>query len=222
MLNVARQEGWLVRNPFDNGEALISAANEARRQRIVSTEEERRLLDECSRSGRDVLRAIIVMAIDTGMRKGEIFKVRWTDVDLFTGRITVIARNTKTERARELKATTRLLRELVQLAAVKSSADALVFCRKDNVKRSFTAVRSAAGLRDVRFHDLRHTAATRLVQGGLALPEVGRILGHTQPQTTYRYINIDAHTQERAANILDAFTAAWESRIPASAEVKAN
>jgi integrase len=47
------------------------------------------------------------------------------------------------------------------------------------------------GLADLRFHDLRHTAATRLVSCHISLPEVGRVLGHTKPQTTYRYTNLN-------------------------------
>jgi integrase len=56
-----------------------------------------------------------------------------------------------------------------------------------------------AGLPDVRFHDLRHTAATRLVAAHLPLPEVGRVLGHTQANTTYRYVNANIETTRRAA-----------------------
>jgi site-specific recombinase XerD len=52
---------------------------------------------------------------------------------------------------------------------------------------------------------LRHTAATRLIQQGLSLQEVGRILGHTQASTTYRYLNIDAETTQRAADAIDRF-----------------
>ena len=80
-----------------------------------------------------------------------------------------------------------------------------MFGTLDNVKRSFTAARSAAGLNDVRFHDLRHTAATRLVGAHIPISEVGRILGHTQTNTTYRYVNANAETAKRAAAALDAF-----------------
>lgn len=80
----------------------------------------------------------------------------------------------------------------IELERMKSGApddpDGLVFGILDNVKRSFTAARSKAGLKDVRFHDLRHTAATRLVGAHIPLSEVGRVLGHTQANTTYRYV----------------------------------
>ena len=66
-------------------------------------------------------------------------------------------------------------------------------------------MRTKAGLPDVRFHDLRHTAATRLVAAHPPLPEVGRVLGHTQANTTYRYVNANLETTRRAAALLDAF-----------------
>jgi integrase len=82
-----------------------------------------------------------------------------------------------------------------------------VFGFSDNVKKSFASARGQAGLPDVRFHDLRHTAATRLVGAHLPLAEVGRILGHTQANTTYRYVNANVETARRAAAALDAFNA---------------
>jgi integrase len=82
-----------------------------------------------------------------------------------------------------------------------------VFGIVNTVKVSFTAARRAAGLLDVRFHDLRHTHATRLVSLHLPLSEVGRVLGHTQPSTTYRYVNANVETARRASAALDVFNA---------------
>ncbi len=96
-----------------------------------------------------------------------------------------------------------------------------VFGILDNVKRSFTAARAAAGLSDVRFHDLRHTHATRLVGAHIPLSEVGRALGHTQPNTTYRYVNANVETAKRASAALDAFNAEDEV-TPAAASAMVN
>lgn len=81
------------------------------------------------------------------------------------------------------------------------------------MKKSWTSVRTKAGLPDVRFHDLRHTAATRLVAAHLPLPEVGRVLGHTQANTTYRYVNANIETTRRAAALLDAFNQGVEQLV---------
>jgi integrase len=205
MFNVAEREGWLVRSPFKVGESLISLADEHRRERILTRDEETRLLEACA-DQRAHLRPIIICALDTGMRRGEILQLRWRDVDFENRAITVQAFNTKTMRERQLSMTTRLTIELEKLYEQSPKrAEGLVFGIRDNVKRSFGNVRRAAKLEDVRFHDLRHTAATRLVGAHIPLSEVGRVLGHTQPATTYRYTNANVETARRASAALDAF-----------------
>src|SRR5436190_22514144 len=82
--------------------------------------------------------------------------------------------------------------------------------------------RSAKGLPDVRFHDLRHTAATRLVAAHLPLPEVGRVLGHIQANTTYRYVNANIETTRRAAALLDAFNSGTVEQLVAAEEVESD
>lgn len=216
MLNIALREGWLRSNPFSAGESLISMADERKRERILTRDEERRLLEACGDPRRLHLLPIIVCAIDTGMRRGEILSLRWHDIDFDAGVITVRAFNTKTMKERQLAMTARLA-ELLRILWEQSSKNPAVrvFGILDNVKRSFTSVRKSAGLLDVRFHDLRHTHATRLVGAHIPLAEVGRVLGHTQANTTYRYVNANVETARRAAAALDAFNADGEA-TPAS------
>lgn len=207
VLSVALRAGWIIENPFDRGESLISPADERQRERILTREEEARLLAACNgHPARQHLRSILICALDTGMRQGEIFKLRWRDVDFEARTITVQGMNTKTLRSRTVAMTARLEREMRGLReCAPGDPELSVFGVTDNVKRSFGAARRTAGLPDLRFHDLRHTAATRLVQGNMPLAEAGRILGHTQPRTTYRYVNANADTAQRAAAILDSF-----------------
>ena len=73
------------------------------------------------------------------------------------------------------------------------------------IKKAFNTARRIAGLPDLHFHDLRHTHASRLVASHIPLSEVGRVLGHTQPVTTYRYVNANEETARRAAAALDEF-----------------
>lgn len=235
MLNVAQREGWILRNPMRAGDPLISKADERKRQRILTREEETRLLEACgermmtyTRQGKKIvahdkggrrahLRAIIICALDTGMRRGEIITLRWRDVDFDNRVINIQAFNTKTMRERQVSMTTRLALELERLYEMSPKRpDGLVFGIINNVKRSFTSVRHAAGLDDLRFHDLRHTAATRLVGAHIPLSEVGRVLGHTQANTTYRYVNANVETARRAAAALDAFNVESESDEPST------
>lgn len=209
MLNVALEEKWILQNPFTTRKSLISTADERQRERILTREEEQRLLAACdsvaSFNPRAHLKPIIICALDTGMRRGEILKLKWSDVDFINSTITVRAFNTKTMRKREVVMTERLSRALgAFFESSEKNSDALCF-GFDEVKGSFAGARTRAGLPDVRFHDLRHTAASRLVSAHIPLSEVGKILGHTQPATTYRYVNANVETARRAAAALDAY-----------------
>lgn len=213
MLGIAHQEGWIIRNPFLMGESLISKADEKKRERILSRDEEIRLLEVCT-GKRAHLRPIIICALDTGMRQGEIFSLRWRNVDFLEEIITIEAFNTKTMKERQVSMTCRLKTELLALYKKSTgNCDDLVFGVTTNVKRSFTSVQKLVGLDNLRFHDLRHTAATRLVQGQLPISEVGRILGHTQANTTYRYVNANLETARRAAMTLNTFHQETEEQM---------
>lgn len=218
VLNEAVHAGWLAKNPFQQRRKLISTASEKKRERILTRDEEARLLAACTNPDRKhgaqqraSLKPIIICALDTGMRKGEIFKLNWSDVDFANSTITLRAFNTKTMKQREVVMTERLKRVLEAIHELSSKdPSGLCFGVVDNVKKSFHTVRKDAGLLDVRFHDLRHTAATRLIAAHIPLNEVGRILGHTKAETTYRYVNANVETARRAAAALDAFNEAVE------------
>lgn len=214
MLNVALMEGWILKNPFNSGGSLISVADERKRERILTRAEEAALLGACEREDKSKrqrclhLRPILICALDTGMRFGELRTLRWRNVDLEGGLITVEAFNTKTLKQRTIALTARLADELGKLwEQSPKDPDVLVFGIQSNVRRSFSAVCKTAKITGLRIHDLRHTAASRMVEGHLPLSEVGKILGHQQPQTTWRYVNANAETARRAADVLDALNA---------------
>lgn len=227
ILNVALDKGWLIKSPFKRG--LISVADEVKRERILTRDEERRLLAACDERtrtyklrGKEIivqdrrrehLKAVIIAALDTGMRKGELLTLRWRDVDLDNREIIVQAMNTKTLRERTVPMTTRLYSELRRMYDERPhDADELVFGIQCDVKRSFDGARRDAGIADLRFHDLRHTHATRLVNSGIEITEVARGLGHQQLSTTYRYTNTSRESARRRAESLDAFNAAGEEQ----------
>lgn len=211
ILNIAVSNSWILRNPFKQGESLIRPGEETPRERIISREEELRLLAACD-GERQHLRAILICALDTGMRRGEIFSLTWSDVDFESGLITIRAFNTKTMRERQIAMTERLAIELECLTANRTGE--LVFGIKTHAQHSFDKAKRKAGLADLRFHDLRHTHATRLVGAQMPLAEVGRVLGHTQPSTTFRYVNINADTARRAADLLNQFNSTVVDQEP--------
>lgn len=204
LLTIAKREGWILRNPFVGSDTLIRVSEERRRERILTRDEELHLLEQCV-GRREHLRPIIICALDTGMRRGEILKLKWCDLDLKNRLITIQAFNTKTMNLRQVSMTSRLAMELERLKKGDSIDDALVFGIRDTIKTAFNGVVKASGLGGLRFHDLRHCAASRLVEGKMPIQLVGRILGHTQVSTTYRYVNVNSDTIAQAASILDDF-----------------
>jgi integrase len=205
-LNVACQQGWISQNPFQRGEPLIAAAAENRRTRILSRDEERRLLAACT-GPRAHLYAVVVAALDTGCRKGELLNATWREVELAERTITVASHKGGRHSVRVVGLTERLHAILCARRAA-ANADDRVFAVGD-VKRAWASACRAAGLSELRFHDLRHTAATRLAEA-LPLAQVGNLLGHTQLTTTARYVNLGEDVRRRAVDALDAFNAETE------------
>lgn len=204
ILNYAKREGWIVINPFEKGKGMIESSHEVRRDRILSKDEEESLLAACETPARAHLRPLLICALDTAMRFGEIVQLRWSDVDLGGEMIRVRATTTKTMTARTIGLTARLKAEMERLFELSPpDEDGLVFGIKSNVKRSFAAACKDAGIEGFRFHDARHTAITRMIQSGLPPMVVMRISGHTQYQTFARYVNVNEESARRAASALD-------------------
>ncbi len=224
IFNDAVRNGWLARSPFASLKGLISSADERKRDRVLAFEEEELLLDACvvdsvvryNRNGEELeariktkrrhLKPLLVTALDTAMRRGEILKLVWRDVDFASKTITILARNTKTATMRTVGMTSRVRDELWALWETSAKdPDDLVFGIKDTFKRSFSSACRDAGIDDFKFHDCRHTAITRMIQAGLSPMEVMKISGHTQASTFARYVNPNTQAVQRIATILDDF-----------------
>lgn len=218
MLNFAIENRWIKDNPFFKTN-LISMADETQRNRLLSFEEERRLLDACT-DARAHLRLIVITALDTACRLGELLKLRWRDVDFYGEVITIIAFNAKTAEAREVGMTDRVKDELTKLwESSPQDLDSLVFGITNTIKRSWKSACRIAGIEDLRFHDLRHTAVTRLVATGLPSAEIMKISGHRQAKTFLRYVNPKADSLRRAASMLSAFNKSQKESLDISSEI---
>jgi integrase len=208
-MRFAARSGWIIKSPFDLGDGLISKADEVQRDRPLERDEEERLLAACT-GRRAHLRPFIIAALDTAMRRGELIQLRWSDIDLANREINIRSMTTKTARSRTVPISVRLLQELTRLQSQAAGRDdnALVFGITDNVKNGFAAVCRAAGVSGFRLHDCRHTAITRMIQGGMAPLQVMKISGHTQMSTFARYVSADDDAVRRAAEAIDIFNAA--------------
>lgn len=203
VLYFAQREGYIQTNPFTRVKALISAADEVKRHRILSRQEESKLLAVCS-GRRDYLRRIIICAVDSALRKGELVALTWNDVDLKARRIRVRAVTTKTLAERVVPITARMAFELRAMLRHSPPPGSSVFGVTD-YKKGFAAACKDAGIEGLRFHDLRATAITRMLQAGIPAQFVQRISGHTQVSTFQRYVRTgDQEIIDQVLAALDA------------------
>lgn len=203
VLNVAVREGWLKTSPFLRGKPLINMADERPRERTLSKAEEDSILEDLrAKPARANFLLVVLFALDTGMRRSEIFYLNWEDINFERGEIQVRAFNTKTMRARLVPLTNRLLL-MLQARRQREQTGRIFTGNGAWLKGAVQRLRKRTKIAHFRLHDCRHTAATRLVQGGLPIAEVARVLGHTTLAMTYRYANADNSTLERAARIMD-------------------
>jgi integrase len=207
ILNYARREGVITRSPFDQGKGIISHAEEKKRNRIVTPEEEERLLAACT-GKRAYLRIYLIMALDTGMRRGEMLGLKWTEIKFNTNLI--IAESWKgVGKSLRLIGITARLKEALEAWKPYSTTE-FVFDERKDIKKAWKntlaeANKSEPKILDLRIHDLRHTATTRMVQAGLPAALVMGITGHTQFTTFRRYVNTDEKFAQDAAKALEEF-----------------
>lgn len=153
--------------------------------------------------------AAIRLLILTGCRVGEILSLKWAHVDLERGLL--LLPDSKTG-AKAVILGAPALAVLASIARVEGcefviASESMDKPRRD-LKRPWAMVRLAAGLEDVRLHDLRHTYASHGAAAGLGLTVVGRLLGHAEVKTTNRYSHFDADPLRRAANAIGSTLAA--------------
>ena len=211
----------IARNPC----AAVERPRVPRKEfRVLDADEARRLLEAAKG---DRLEALLVLALTTGMRQGELLGLQWEDVDLKNGTIYVrrtllevdgrlTTGETKSGRNRRLdlpKIAVEALREHRKRMMAEGHPGPWVFCdtkggpiRKNNlIRRWFKPLLEKAGLPEIRFHDLRHTAATLLLTLGVHPKVVQERLGHSQISVTLdTYSHVLPSLQKQAASRLDA------------------
>lgn len=192
--------GKLAEHPMKGGR-VKKFREESFKERILSEEEEKRLLDACSGWFKD----FVVMAVDTGMRLSELINLRREDVDLKNGVVRV--RNTKSGRDRKIALTDRVISILKKIERCDEDNEYIFPHGKGEmlwaVRSAFLRACKRANLQGLRFHDLRHTFATRLVTAGIDLVTVQRLLGHQNIQMTMRYSHPGSEEIRRAVKVLE-------------------
>ena len=159
---------------------------------------------------------MIIVAVNSGMRLGEILGLRWSQVDFASARIRV--ERTKSGRIRFIDMNEVLIKEFMRLREGRGKSE-LVFTSPITGKPYVdagsawpTACRKA-GIKGLRFHDLRHTFATRLVEHGADLITVKELLGHSTVEITQRYTHPNQDLKKKAVAALAADVHADESLL---------
>ncbi len=198
----ANEWEWLEDNPVRK----IKKRPEPRgRSRFLSDVERDALLEACKDAPYPYTYLIVVLAISTGMRKGEILNIRWSDVDLERGQI--VLHETKNKERRVVPLTGRALALVLEHRKIRRIDTDMLFPsqRGDKayeIKRSWEGALKRAGIENFRFHDLRHSAASYLAMNGASLAEIAEVLGHKTLAMVKRYAHMsDAHTSSVVASM---------------------
>ena len=136
------------------------------------------------------VRAIIVLAVETGMRRGELLAIQWEHINISARTLSVPL--TKTDRRRVVPLSTKALDTLQKTLHKKAENQPLFSIRPDSVTQAFLRACAALGIGDLRFHDLRHEATSRFFERGFSIMEVAFITGHQDPRMLRRYTHLDA------------------------------
>ncbi len=193
-----REWMWIESNPARR----IRREKEAPgRVRFLSDEERNRLLEACKNSRSTNLHTLVVLTLSTGMRRGEVWRLTWEQVDLAKG--VIILSHTKNKDHRRVPVKGLALELLRTHAKVRRIDTNLVFPGDSTAKTGkpfhldgfWGKAVQAAKLEDFRFHDLRHSTASYLAMGGATMLEIAEVLGHRTLQMVKRYSHLaDTHT----------------------------
>ena len=190
--------GKLKENPANKNVKFFKGV--VNRVRYLMPDEFQTVLSNCE----DFLKPIVIVAVHTGMRKGEILGLRWDQVNFEQKIITIV--DTKNHERRDIP-----MDETVKatLRGVEKKGD-LVFSVKNGkpiypmkVHNGFSKVLKASNITDFRFHDLRHTFASNLVMAGVKIEKVQKLMGHKMIAMTQRYIHLAPGYLAESVKVLD-------------------
>jgi len=199
MFNLAIDWGYAADNPVRK--VRMFSEKDSLKERILTPEEESRLLDVCP----DHLKPIVIMALHTGMRRGEVLALRWSAVD-FDGRTIKVVKSKSG--AQRLVYINDVLLGWLRRQWASGPASEFVFSNFRTrqpfveVGKAFRRACRVAGIQGLRFHDLRHSFASRLIEAGVDIITVKELLGHSSVKITERYTHTRGELKRRAVEKL--------------------
>lgn len=198
-----KQWFWIKESPMRRVSRLRE--NKAR-ERYLTKDEITRLLDACRNNKSPHLYPVVIFALGTGARKGEILNLKWSNIDFF--RSTATFMDTKNGENRTVHLSDQILNALEEHRGRRIVASTYIFNSlngqkpADITKAWVNAVKQAGLGKDVVFHTLRHSAASHLAMNGLSMLEIGAVLGH-KSNITKRYCHLSPQSTAKALNRLN-------------------
>ena len=193
-----KRERWLSKEELERLASALDSYPEKRATLAEVSEKQRVFVRSEAQRAVNAIRLIIM----TGARKGEVLLAKWEQFDLERGVWTKPSHNTKQKRVEHVPLSSQAL---VFLKSLPKEGDFLFPGRMGehltDLKFPWAAICKDAQIAGVRVHDLRHTFASHLVSSGVSLPTIGKLLGHTQAQTTARYAHLADSPLREAANL---------------------
>jgi excisionase family DNA binding protein len=198
MFSVAVREGYASKNPVKEIKLCLE---KERKERVLSLEEETRLL----KASPDYLKPMLITAIHSGLRRSEIMNLKWSSVDWKTREINVEV--AKSGKSRSVPINSVLLTALLAQKAANGKSP-YVFPNEDTKKpyttlaKVFMRTCKDAEIKGLRFHDLRHSFASRILEDGASIEIVKSLLGHHSISVTERYCHSDEEAKRKAVELL--------------------
>ena len=190
-----REWGWVDDSPVRKVSKLKEPQG---RVRFLDDDERQRLLDACRESRNRYLYPAVVLSLSTGIRQGELLRLKWADIDLDRG--VIVLHETKSGERRAVPLAGHALAVMREVSKVQRIDTPLVFPgRKPDtsmgVRTSWELALKRAGIENFRWHDLRHSTASYLAMNGASLAEIAEVLGHKTLQMVKRYAHLsEQHT----------------------------
>lgn len=199
--------GYLTQNPTTEVKKIKTPKQTFR---FLSMQEIDLLLKVCAEMANPLFYGIVVTALNTGMRRGEIVNLRWEHVDIKRGIINVTGGadgHTKNYETRTVPMN-RSLRDLLEKYPRRIDTPYVFSAPGGNpytkTSHNFAKAVKRSGMEHVRFHDLRHTFASHLVMKGVDLRTVQELLGHKDLRMTMKYAHLAPEHMRKAVEVLDS------------------